>query len=84
MPEPAQPAVELATDMATDVDERHPAALGPAEPTAPEAPDQPPAAAPAEWHAAPLLATPLPQPPQGDPLAALKAMSEDELIALFS
>ncbi|HEY2231317.1 MAG TPA: hypothetical protein VGI22_26995 [Xanthobacteraceae bacterium] len=27
---------------------------------------------------------PLPQPPIGDPLAALKAMSDDELIALFS
>jgi hypothetical protein len=26
----------------------------------------------------------MPQPPDGDPLAALKAMSDDELIALFS
>jgi hypothetical protein len=53
----------------------------------------PPAAAePAPARAAPALAVvpaepvppPLPQPPGGDPLAALKAMSDDELIALFS
>jgi chemotaxis protein CheZ len=95
-PEPAPPAVDLATEVATDVDEGHFAALGPAEPTldtAPEAPDQPAAPedvvqapAPAEWHTAPLLAVaaPMPQPPRSDPLAALKAMSDDELIALFS
>jgi hypothetical protein len=43
-------------------------------------------AEPAVWHAALLLAAPapIPQPPRGDPLAALKAMSDDELIALFS
>jgi hypothetical protein len=29
-------------------------------------------------------AAPMPQPPGGDPLSAVKAMSEDELIALFS
>ena len=67
---------------------------------APEAPDQPPSPAvappaapeetmqapePAAWHAAPLLAAaPMPQSSPGDPLAALKAMSDDELIALFS
>jgi hypothetical protein len=55
----------------------------------------PPAAAePPPLRAAPALAVvpaepvppPLsqPQPPDGDPLAALKAMSDDELIALFS
>jgi hypothetical protein len=36
-------------------------------------------AEPAEWDGAPV-----PQPPSGDPLAALKAMSDDELIAVFS
>ena len=51
-------------------------------------------AAPAELVPAPLLAAAapmqpaadaaMPQPPGGDPLAAVKAMSEDELIALFS
>jgi hypothetical protein len=44
-------------------------------------------------HAAPLPAAatpmqaapaPMPQPPQSDPLADLKAMSAEELIALFS
>jgi hypothetical protein len=34
--------------------------------------------------AEPVVPPTLPQPPGGDPLAALRAMSDDELIALFS
>jgi hypothetical protein len=43
----------------------------------PESLAAPPLAAPAALRA-------VPAPPRGDPLAALKAMSDDELIALFS
>ncbi|HWF95191.1 MAG TPA: hypothetical protein VG291_09570, partial [Xanthobacteraceae bacterium] len=56
--------------------------------------DEPAPAEPAASALAPLLAVAAPtqlaadasapQPPGGDPLAALKAMSDDELIALFS
>jgi hypothetical protein len=104
-PEPAQPAI----DLATDVEGERFADLGPAEPAgldAPMAADQPPSPAtsqlavaedvpapqadrtraePADSLTAPLIAAaPMPQPPRGDPLAALKAMSSDELIAIFS
>jgi hypothetical protein len=42
-------------------------------------------AQPADALTAPLIAdAPMPQTPRGDPLAALKAMSDDELIAIFS
>ncbi len=43
-------------------------------------------AEPAEPGTAPLraAAAPIPQPPRGDPLAALEAMSDHELTALFS
>jgi hypothetical protein len=93
-PEPAPPSI----DLATDGDGERWAASGPVEPpnTAPEPPSPSAAAIAADAQAphvepaarvgsiAPLAAAPLPQPPCGDPLAALKAMSEDELIALFS
>jgi hypothetical protein len=41
-------------------------------------------AAPSVAAARPAQPASLPQPPLADPLAALKAMSDDELIALFS
>jgi hypothetical protein len=79
VPEPAQPPVGLATD----VGGKRFTALGPAEPagleTASPAPDQQPSRATSQPAAAPM-----PQPSGCDPLAALKAMSDDELIALFS
>jgi hypothetical protein len=78
-PEPALPAL----DRATQVDGDRYADLAPAEPAgadAPMAPDPPPSPAPMQLSAA----VPMPQPPRGDPLAALKALSDDELIAIFS
>jgi len=64
----------------------------PASPPPAAAEPMPAAAAPVtESHTAPLpaaatpaQAAPMPQPPQSDPLADLKAMSAEELIALFS
>ena len=80
VPEPAQPPVGLANDVGgrrlTALDPAEPAGLGTAS-LAP--PDQPPSQATSQPAAAPM-----PQPPGPDPLAALKAMSDDELIALFS
>jgi hypothetical protein len=78
-PDPAPPAL----DRATQVDGERYADLAPAEPAgadAPMAPNQPPSPTPMHLSAV----VPMPQPPRGDPLAALKAMSDDELIAIFS
>jgi hypothetical protein len=78
-PEPALPAL----DRATQVDGDRYADLAPAEPAGADAPmahDPPPSPAPMQLSAA----VPMPQPPRGDPLAALKALSDDELIAIFS
>jgi hypothetical protein len=51
----------------------------------PELEIRPPGRAePAELLTEQLAVAPMPQPPDGDPLAALKAMSDNELIALFS
>jgi hypothetical protein len=76
---PAQPAI----DLATDGDGERFADLGPAEDVPASQVDS--CAEPAQSLAPPLIAAaPMPQPPRGDPLAALKAMSDDELIAMFS
>jgi hypothetical protein len=97
-PERVQPAIDLAREgdgeRFADLGPAAPAGLD-----APTAPDQPPspatwqpaAAAGAPARAEPAdsfteltAAVPMPQAPTGDPLAALKAMSDDELIAIFS
>jgi hypothetical protein len=79
-PECAQPAI----DLARDGDGERIADLGPAAHVSASQVDRA-RAQPADALAAPLIAdSPMPQPPRGDPLAALKAMSEDELIAMFS
>jgi hypothetical protein len=52
----------------------------PGEPAAGISTSLPAVAAPTQ----PAAEASMPQPPDGDPLAALKAMSDDELIALFS
>jgi hypothetical protein len=94
-PEAAQPAIDLTTDLVG----KRLAVSGPAEPagfdTTP--PDQPPSPATSldtaagDTQAAQLepampasIGALLPQLSRSDPLAALKAMSEFELIALFS
>jgi hypothetical protein len=64
--------VEPSIDLARDVDGERFADLGPAEDV--------PASQVDRARAEPAA----PQPPRGDPLAALKAMSDDELIAMFS
>jgi hypothetical protein len=88
--EPASPSIDPAADFAGE----QLAALGPADAAggepAPIPADQAPS--PAASVAAPRLAAalpaqlaaPMPQLPAADPLAELKAMSEEELIALFS
>jgi hypothetical protein len=80
---PAAPTSDTAPDQ--------PPSPAPAQPAAAEDVQAPQAdgtagAEPAARHAAPLLAAAprRPQPPRGDPLAALKAMSDHELIAIFS
>ena len=80
-PEPAPPEIDLAADL----DGGWPAPTG--SDTAPmllPSRIEMTSVAPAETLAAPAQAAPAPQAPCVDPLAALEAMSDDELIALFS
>jgi hypothetical protein len=64
-----------------------PTAVEPTTPPAPQPAPTPPAPAAASRAGAappPLAATPMPQPAPNDPLAALKALSDEERIALFT
>jgi hypothetical protein len=91
-PEPGRLPITLMADL----DDAHSGVIGRPEPTGPDptpmADDQRPSpASPQPAAAAALAPAPaqsaavaMPQPPGGDPLAALKVMSAEELIALFS
>jgi hypothetical protein len=81
------PEIDMRSDMPgfDDAPQRGAPAAATASPEVIVATPKPAELAPPSFAAAPSLAVaPLPQPPGGDPLAALKAMSDDELIALFS
>jgi hypothetical protein len=89
VPEPSEPSGSTpAPVVSEDPSSAWPADV-PAWPVDQPAPGEPAASVPVSLLA---VAAPtqgaaeasMPQPPDGDPLAALKAMSDDELIALFS
>jgi hypothetical protein len=84
VPEPAEPSgLSPAPAQTTDAEDVPAWPVDqpvPGEPAAGISTSLPAVAAPTQ----PAVDASMPQPPDGDPLAALKAMSDDELIALFT